>query len=371
MKKLFNLLLSFAMVALCASCEDTPSDGDDQKDNLSGTISLISSRDIIRANGTDVATLSVLLTDENGMIHDISSKAEIYTSESDQPLGSVNFSTTKAGDYTLYALYGLEVSNDVFIEAVNGVADTPADPNKASTDFDHKMLLIQHTGTACPNCPSVMNNLKRLAEDEAYSSKYVHIASHSYNEDDGAYSSAATILSSTLGVHSYPWVSFNFFETKEFLGELESMKSCIDLFHEPQASVGIAASSTVVDGNIYTHIELKAAKSGIYRVGVWVLEDNIPGTQSGATSSWQNVHSNCLREMVGSNRSERLYGKSVGSVEAGKTVATILSAELNEKWVEGNCKLVVFVTTEDGNGKMELLNSTLCPVGGSVEYAYN
>ena len=371
MEKILNLFVAFAMVAFSVACEGQGPDGGEDEGNLSGKISLISSRDIIRANGTDVATLTVLLTDDSGMIHDISDKADIYTSTSDQPLGTVNFTAAEAGDYVLYALYGLEVSNDVNINAVSGVADTPADPNKASTDFEHNILLVQHTGTACPNCPDVMNSLKRLAEDENYASKYVHIASHSYNEDDNAYSSAATILSSTLKAKAYPWVSFNFFEADKFLGELQSMKNCIDLFHEERADVGMAASSVEIDGTIYAHIELKAAVEGNYRVGVWVLEDNIHGTQSGATASWQHMHSNCLREMAGESRNERLYGKSVGVVKAGENCATILSAQVNDKWVLGNCELVIFVAKEDGNGAMELVNCTICPVGGSVEYAYN
>lgn len=43
----------------------------------------------------------------------------------------------------------------------------PADPKPASISFSHRILLVQHTGTYCPNCPRLMTSLKELALDEA------------------------------------------------------------------------------------------------------------------------------------------------------------------------------------------------------------
>ena len=72
----------------------------------------------------------------------------------------------------------------------------PADPKPASISFSHRILLVQHTGTYCPNCPRLMTSLKELALDETYAAKYHHVAAHSYNESgDLAYSEAAKNLS--------------------------------------------------------------------------------------------------------------------------------------------------------------------------------
>lgn len=371
MKKIFKLFALLAMLTACAACEGEPSNGDENDEFLSGSISLLSNHDIIRSNGTDEATLTVLLTDDGGIIHDVTAQAEIYLSTSEEPMAGNKFATSQEGRHTLYALYGLAVSNNLEIKAVGGISDTPTDSNASSTDFSHRLLAIQHTGTGCPNCPALMNNLKRVSEDANYASKYYHIASHSYNADDKAYSSSAAMLSGELNVHSYPWISFNFVAAKSYLGDIENIKSCIDLFHEESARVGISAASNVIDGTIYANINIKAAEAGNYRVGMWVLEDNIYSTQASATASWQNNHNNCLREMAGKNKNERLYGKSVGMVAAGAQMGTIISAEVNSEWYLGNCKLLFFVATDDGNGGLELVNSILCPVGESVGYAYN
>ena len=66
--------------------------------------------------------------------------------------------------------------------------ELPADPQPQSTDFSHRIMLLQHTGTACPNCPRLMTSLREIAADPAYAAKYQHVASHSYNTDDPAYS---------------------------------------------------------------------------------------------------------------------------------------------------------------------------------------
>lgn len=370
MKQRLLLFLQILLLGVLVACEGQgPNGGGDG--NLSGSITLLADRTLIRANGSDSASLTVLLTDDSGMIHDVTADAEIYCGEATEPMAAATFTTSSAGDFSFYALYGIAISNDLEVKAVAGISDLPADSNKEGTDFAHRLLLIQHTGTACPNCPKLMNNLKRVAEDEAYAGRYYHIASHSYNTDDKAYSSAAANLSGALNVKSYPWLNFNFVAAKDYLGEVENIKSCIDLFHEEHAAVGITASSNATDGVIYANVGVKAAKAGNYRVGVWVLEDNIQSTQASATASWQNNHNNCLRGMAGESKNERIYGHSIGRVESGATANIILAVDVDEDWYTPNCKLLVFVTTDDGQGNLELINSTLCPVEGSVTYAYN
>lgn len=372
MKKQLLILLQVLFVGLLASCEgQAPDSGNDGNEPLQGKITLLADKTLIRADGSDQATLQVLLTDSSGMILDVTDKAEIYMGDSSEPLTTTLFTASSAGTFSFYALYGMEISNDLEVKAVSGVADLPTDSDKASTNFNHKLLLVQHTGSACPNCPGVMNNLKRLAEDSAYADKYLHVASHSYNEDDNAYSSAASILASFVEPVAYPWVTFNLLKSTKYLGDVESMKDCIDLFHEESARVGICASASEADGYFYANVGVKAAQAGNYRVGVWVLEDNIYCTQSGATASWQHIHSNALREMAGNNKTDRVYGGTSLRLDGGASGSVIVEVAVDEQWVASNCKLLIFVTTDDGNGNLELVNSTLCPIGESVAYAYN
>ena len=149
------------------------------------------------------------------------------------------------------------------------------------------------------------------------------------------------------------------------------MKAIIDLMHEDVAAVGVSSAVSVENGVIYTNVGVKAGRTGNYRVAVWILEDGIYASQSNATMSWQNTHNNCLREMVGANRPEQVYGTSVGTIEAGKSVDRIYAMEVAENWKVDNCKALVIVTTADAEGNYVLVNSTVCNIGGSVAYSYN
>jgi hypothetical protein len=364
-----TILGLFALVAMFG-CEGQPDNGGGE--TLSGTITLLADKDIIKANGEDVAFLTVLLLDESGMMHDISAEATIYYEGNDNPITTNAFTTTESREWAFYALYGYEVSNEVKVQSVAGVADLPADPKAASTDFHHRMLLVQHTGTTCTFCPNMMNTLKRLSEKEEYNTLYNHVASHSYTtiaEGDPAYSKAASTLSREVGVKSYPWLTFDL--TTNTAYELEEIQGYIDINHDDIAKAGVSASARVVDGVIYVNAGVKAGATNLYRVAAWVLEDNIQATQTGATASWQHRHNNCLREMAGVETVEKMYGKEIGTIEAGKSVERILAIDIAENWKIDNCKLLVIVTAGDGRGGFEVVNSSLCPIGGEVTYQYN
>jgi len=55
---------------------------------------------------------------------------------------------------------GGEVSDNVVIP------ELPDDPQPENTSFAHRIMLLQHTGTYCPNCPRLMSSLKELSEDD-------------------------------------------------------------------------------------------------------------------------------------------------------------------------------------------------------------
>ena len=60
-----------------------------------------------------------------------------------------------------------------------GDAEMPEDPYPSATDFSHKVLLMDHTGTDCGNCPIVTSAFRQLEADDAYSSSYTLAALHS------------------------------------------------------------------------------------------------------------------------------------------------------------------------------------------------
>lgn len=357
MKKL--VYLAILLCAALVSCESS----DTAK--KAGAIGISVDSEVIKADGKDIAEIRVTLLDKNGENIDITSEAEIYCEGNDLPLSSPLFTTEEAGEYTFYAIYGFEISENIEVKAVRGVRDLPSDTDPQGTSFRQRMILLQHTGTACPNCPKLMTPLKYLSEDEAYNTKYHHVASHSYNEDDPAYSEAATTLSNyVLGVKYYPWLTANL--STEYTDNYNALPAFIDKYYEEKAVAGVSAAVSFTDGDVNANVSLKAGEGGKYRMAVWLLEDDIYGAQSSADASWQNIHENCLRQMYGDTRTECVYGKNLGDLQKGEVVDFIVSFDLEDNWKGENCKVIVIAV----NAERELLTCAVCPVGESVGYEY-
>ena len=356
----------FAM-ALVLSCFLAGCDGDVNPGNIEGAVTLYADKDIIMADDAYTVNFTVLLMDRSGVEHDVTSEVEIYYEGGDAPLATPDFKTAEDGEYKFYAVRGFTISNTVSVKAIKDVPVLPEDEAKGSVDFRHRIMLLQHTGNECPNCPRLMEVLKTLSEDEEYNDKYLHVASHSYNETDAAYSSAAATLSRLLNPTGYyPWLTYNL--TTETGNELGYIKGAFERYHKDVALAGICASAVSVGNDIHAQVAVKAGVTSKYRVAVWLLEDNIRSLQEGATASWQHVHENCLRAMFGTTRNECVFGKPVGEVKAGETVDFIVDIPLESGWKAENCKLMVIAVA--GNGDYELLNCAVCPVGGSVSYDY-
>lgn len=370
---ILSFLFSALLFTACGGGSDEPAvtpDGPITPTPGKGSIALVVDRSIIESDGEDFALLTVYYTNEQGVTGILTEPVEIYCNGEEEPLESNHFSTSTAGDYELYAVYGVAVSNTVKVTALAGIPDLPADSDSENLSFRHRMMLLQHTGTDCPNCPRMMEILKTLADDEYYSSLYHHVASHSYNSSDPAYSSAAVTVSRTLNTLGYyPWLTFNL--TQEYAHDSVTIETRLDELHKESADAGIAAAASLVDGSILVRVGVKSAQTKNYRVAVWVLEDNISGRQSGASASWQNVHSNCLREMYGDEKNNRIYGTGVGEVAAGESIEYIAAIKTQDKWNTDNCKVMVIVSGKNEFDILDLLNCVVCPLGGSVAYEYN
>lgn len=144
-----------------------------------------------------------------------------------------------------------------------------------------------------------MASLKTLAEDDSYTAKYQHVAAHSYNQSDPAYSKAA--------------------------------------------DAGIAASVLQTGSSLGVNVQVKAAKESQYRIAVWVLEDGIRAKQDGAFEDWMNTHSNAVRAMAGTTLNLRIYGESLDILKKGETAEKSFVIDIEDGWDVENCKVMVLV----------------------------
>ena len=252
------------------------------------------------------------------------------------------------------------------------IPELPADPQPENTEFNHRILLLQHTGTYCSNCPNLMSSLKELSLMEEYAAKYQHVAAHSYNQEgDPAYSQAAANLSQAFCDGYYPELTFNL--TRENTGtslSVGTITGMIDRLHKESADVGIAAAASLSDKTVGVNVQIKAAVDGQYRVAVWVLEDGIRGKQEGATEDWMNTHGNAVRAMAGNTLNMRIYGEKIGELQAGQTAEKTFTLSLEETWKAENCKVLVLVNAAGSDGRYDLANCILCPIGSTVTYDY-
>lgn len=244
----------------------------------------------------------------------------------------------------------------------------PADPQPDNTVFDHTIMLLQHTGNACPNCPRLMVSLKELAADKDYADKYQHVASHSYNTDDPAYSKAASQISGQS--RAYPDLSFNIGGGSTGNDtSLPTIKRYIDQLHKETADVGIAAAAKL-SGNIVTvNVQIKVAVDNNYRVTAWLLEDGIEAEQDGATADWMHTHENALRAFSGTSLNMGVYGERLGDLKAGEIAEKVLTIALEDGWKAENCKVLV-IANSSVEGRYDLANCIICPIGGTVNYDY-
>ena len=114
---------------------------------------------------------------------------------------------------------------------------------------------------------------------------------------------------------------------------------------------------------------IKAAVDNNYRVTAWLLEDGIEAEQDGATAEWMHTHGNALRAFSGTSLNMGVYGERLGDLKAGQTAEKVLTIAVEEGWKAENCKVLV-IANSSVEGRYDLANCIICPIGGTVSYDY-
>ena len=228
------------------------------------------------------------------------------------------------------------------------IPETPVDLKPSSVDFRRKVMLTYFTGTGCPNCPRVKDELKKLAELEGYPEKYVLTVCHSFNPEDPAYFEGS--LPGSVGVAYYPSMNVNLTpSTTNSNASATTMKNDIDAELLDDVLAGISANAVYNDGKVIVKAAVKVAKTGKYRVGAWLLEDGIEGLQSGGSQEYHHIHDQSLRIADSKVSSTDWTGYNLGTLTAGSTTEHVFTMSLQDNWVAANCHVVVFVSTPSGN----------------------
>ena len=405
MKKCISFTSLLCAAVMLFSCGETPN-GDDPNGgsgNVPGTdisnVTLSSDRNVIKCDGKDAATFSLVSNDGTVITEGI----EFFDNNMNAvTLKNGKFTAEAAGEYTFWAAYKTFNSNQITIKAINADIPVPAaDPKPAESSFVKRVLLTQFTGTGCGYCPGMVNWLRHLRSDDEMKEKTVLAAIHSYEGNDPAKLDAPQpgAFGATAG---FPYLNIDMvrgthysddYADAEMAGILKDV--ILEMIEETPATAAISANpvfvenvipgskGTTEDGYIVT-ASVKVSESGNYAVGAWLLEDDIYGVQTiygqyvtvDKTYDY-DTHNNCVRTLESYN-GKNYAGYSLGKLQKGSTanMTFLLKVKKDDpkdpknNWKKENMHLVVFVTKENDKGKYTVNNVIDCPVDAVTPFEY-
>lgn len=364
-------ILIFIMIIFLCSCRGNSGEGVVDGD-AAGDLILKLSKTVIIADGDDSLTLTVM---KGGT--DVTGKSKIYIDN--EVFEGTTFSTSEAGEYELYASYDGEETEKQIVRAIeSGTIPLPNDSRPdVFSNFKHRTLLVQSTGTWCPNCPYVTAAVQKY---QVYNNEgnAVFVAAH---YGDGMANEYSAKVISWLGISTYPSLTINLNGSDELYKTIDTdalvadISTAVDnnLIAECYTNISSSVSYSQDKKSINVLANVKIAKAGKFRIQAWVLEDGIYEEQSvqpGISGNF-DTHNNVLR----CSSSKSATGVAIGSKEeqAAETVEQfVCSFEINNLGVEnlGRCRVVI-VTLNGFSGKFTVDNVAECAIGGTVSYEYN
>ena len=368
MKIIFKIASLLAAAVVLFACEKEDS-------GIGNGLELVSDKDVIQANGQDVATLKVLY---NGK--DVTAEATIYDEEDNVlSLDGGKFTATEVGDYKFYADYGTsttfsktEDGNGLYvIKAINvAVPEAAADPQAGSTSFVHRTFLTQYTGTGCGYCPYMIKILRQVMADNVIPEKAVLAAAHSYGTSDPAYIAAPK-------TSNYPYLTLDLVQGFSHAQSADVLKTLIEERVAGSAKAGISVSPAYYaeDGTLVVKVAVKAAVDGIFNVGAWLLEDGIYGQQSdydNVGDDSYDIHENCVR-IADSKYKGTWFGHELGDLKAGETAEKTFVMNIKKSWVAENLHLAVFVSYGEKDGSKiayTVCNAVDAPIDAPTPFEY-
>lgn len=278
------------------------------------------------------------------------------------------FESKQTGTFSFYVTYNITESTKktpIAVQVINdAIPDRTTDPNPSSTSFKRRAMVMQFTGITCPNCPYLIEPLEQMEKDANYKDKFTWAAIHTYELDskkDPAIpcnSVDQQQLPMTFGISGYPTVlvdigtSIGAYNNAAL--NLSNLQKAVNNSVANPASAGISAAMTLDENNrvVTARVSVKAKDSNIYRVSMWLLEDNIKGGQAG--SSTITSHDHAVRYVArGTDGSVSYVGYELNdgkTMTAGQVADYVFSINISYQSVKlANCKLIFFVTTSTGN----------------------
>ena len=363
--KFFALLCASAMAFVGCTPNDEPSK--EPQPETSGKLTLTADKTAVSLGET--VTFKV---EQEGV--DVTDLATIYDSSMTKVDGA-KFTPVESGSYEFFATKGSESSNNLKITVLASMPTLPEDPEPANTTFNHRVLIIDHTGVNCGYCPKATDNLKALAETD-WHNYYNEVTCHAggYASGDPANSAAANALNAVQSkyITGYPSIVVNFSKPCENYLSSSIQSVLKTAVKKDGVDVGVALAVSGDNTSVYCAAQVKSGKDQEYKVVAWLLESNIYSpNQSGATKDYHKIYNYALRNIAGEYSKTNVLGESVGVIAAGETMDFAFELPIiSTKWMYENMDVLVIVSTKDANGSWDVANSAMCHIGESKPYEY-
>lgn len=304
------------------------------------------------------------------------SEVELYNAANRSKITNP-YTPETVGTHTFYAQYYATTSESVAVEVIGEgpVEDVVLDPQVSSVDFKNRVLIIEHTGTSCVNCPYMMDALEELSQSN-YADRYNLAAAHysALASGDPARSAAATLIGFARGVSSFPAATFNYRYSKIAGSSLANLKTHIAYTWKAtaQASAGVVVEDE--GSSVSVDVLVKSGVTQPYRIACWLLEDNIYGMQSGARQPKHNYHNHAVRAITGANeQTADIVGEELGEIAAGESVSYSVSIPVDAAWNNEELSVLVVLAapSADYNNEYEVVNTILCHNNSTKCIEYN
>ncbi len=383
--KFTKFFAMFACVAMAfTACEETPQGGEQTgggntggSNTTTGDLTLSADKTAIELGET--VTFTVEQKDETtGEMVDVTKAVTFY--DADLNKLSNPFTPTTSGSINVTATKGKYTSNTVTINVMAQMPAVPADPQPGNLAFNHRAVIIDHTGMNCPYCPGMIDKLMALAKTE-WHKHYNEVTCHAGNlaGGDPGNSAAANALNQMQisYIEGYPNICINFHTaTVGNYGQSTFLQYMAQAFEgyikKDGADVGIAMAVEGDTTNIYCAAQVKAKASQEYKVVAWLLESGIYSpNQSGASKDYHKIYDFALRNISGEYSRTNVAGESIGVLEEGQTHDCAFTLPIvSTKWNWENMGVLVIVSAKDANNRWDVVNSAYCPVKESKAYEY-
>lgn len=346
------LLPLLAAIIFMASCTKVESD-------FSTTTAVVAETITLRASALQVTTSdTVRFTVTSSTNGNVTSQSIIYVNGLAIASNSHVFSTE--GTYAVYAKKdGLATA--VLTVVSNKLAAPPPSSNN-STNYVHRVLVEEYSGTWCGNCPQILYGVELLKQE---TTKAVVVGIHLFGGDPFI-SNAGNTLANKREVYGVPTGHINR-STDWTTPQYNYVKQVTNVL-ENASLVGIAINSSVTSGTLSATVKVSygGAIGAGTKLNLFVVEDNLIYSQrnyysnlyGGAGTINNFKYDGVLRDIITAVDGDAIANSGI---DVTRTFSVRVPSNISNI---SRAKLVAFIT--DANGKA--LNVVEAPIGTNKEY---